>query len=149
MSFKVDSDAALKGLAQMQADVLASVRQLLGQLAALAATQARSTTSFKDRTGALRKSIRRGERGPWAQFVKVGGKDAPYAVFIEAGSRPHEIKARRAKFLRFEQNGQIVFRKRVFHPGTRPARFMESARDSAEDVAMQYLEAGLNAVINR
>lgn len=149
MSFRVESDAALKDLARVQADMLASVRQVLGQLAALAVSHARSTTTFKDRTGALRNSITRGEKGTWALFVKAGGKDAPYAQFIEAGSRAHEIKARRARFLRFEQNGQVVFRKRVFHPGTKPTRFMQSARDASEGVAAQYLEAGLNAAINR
>lgn len=149
MSFTVNSDAALKDLARVQADMLASVRQVLGQLAALAAAHARATTTFKDKSGALRKSIVRGEKGTWAQFVKAGGKDAPYAQWIEAGSRAHEIKARRARFLRFEQNGQVVFRKRVFHPGTKPVRFMQAARDAAEGVVNQYLEAGLNAAINR
>lgn len=149
MSFNVESEAALKDLARVQADMLASVRQVLGQLAALAVAHAKSTTTFKDRTGSLRNSITRQEKGTWAQFVKAGGKDAPYAQWIEAGSRAHEIKARRAKFLRFEQNGQVVFRKRVFHPGTKPARFMQSARDAAESVATQYLETGINAAINR
>lgn len=149
MSFNVDSDAALKDLARVQADMLAAARQVLGQLAALAAAHARSTTTFKDQTGALRKSIVRGEKGTWALFVKAGGRDAPYAQWIEAGSKEHEIKARRARFLRFEQNGQVVFRKRVFHPGTKAARFMQSARDTSEGVANQYLEAGINAAINR
>lgn len=149
MSFRVESDAALNDLARVQADMLASVRQVLGQLAALAAAHARSTTTFKDRTGNLRNSITRGEKSTWALFVKAGGQGARYAIFIEAGSRPHEIKARRARFLRFEQDGQIVFRKRVFHPGTKPARFMESARNAADELAGQYIEAGLNAAINR
>lgn len=149
MSFKVDSNEALKDLARVQADMLASVRQVLGQLAALAAAHARATTTFKDKTGALRKSIRRDFKGQWSHFVKVGGKDAPYAQWIEAGSRAHEIKARRARFLRFEQGGQVVFRKRVFHPGTKAARFMQSARDTAEGVATQHLETNINAAINR
>lgn len=149
MSFRVQSEAALKDLGRVQADVLAAVRQVLGQLAALAAAHARATTTFKDKSGSLRNSIKRGEKSTWAQFVKAGGKDAPYAQWIEAGSRAHEIRARRANFLRFEQNGQAVFRKRVFHPGTKPTRFMQSARDAAEGVASQYLEAGLNAAINR
>lgn len=149
MSFRVESDAALKDLARVQADMLASVRQVLGQLAALAVAHAKSTTAFKDRSGSLRNSITRGEKSTWALFVKAGGKDAPYAQFIEAGSRAHEIKARRANFLRFEQGGQVVFRKRVFHPGTKPGRFMQSARDAAEGVATQFLEAGINAAINR
>lgn len=149
MSFRVESEAALKDLGRVQADMLASVRQVLGQLAALAAAHARSTTAFKDKTGALRNSITRGDRSTWAVFVKAGGKDAPYAQFIEAGSRAHEIKARRARFLRFEQAGEVVFRKRVFHPGTRPARFMQSARDAAESLVPQYIEAGLSSAINR
>jgi hypothetical protein len=149
VSFRVQSTEALKDLERVQADMLASVRQVLGQLAALAVAHARATAVFKDRTGNLRNSIKREAKGSWAQFVKAGGKDAPYAQWIEAGSRAHEIKARRVNFLRFEQNGQVVFRKRVFHPGTKPGRFMQSARDSAESVATQYLEAGLNAAINR
>ena len=149
MSFRVHSDEALKDLARVQVDVLASVRQVLGQLAALAALHARQTTTFKDRTGNLRNSIQRGQRATWAHFVKAGGPGARYALFIEAGSKPHEIKARRAKFLRFEQNGQIVFRKRVFHPGTKPARFMQSARNAAEALATQTIESALNSAINR
>lgn len=149
MSFRVESEAALKDLARVQVDVLASVRQVLGQLAAIAALEARNTTTFKDRTGSLRNSIQRGQKSTWAQFVKVGGNAAPYAIFIESGSKPHEIKARRAKFLRFEQDGQIIFRKRVFHPGTKPARFMQSARDVAESLATQTIESALNSAISR
>lgn len=149
MSFRVESDAALKDLARVQADMLASVRQVLGQLAALAVAHARSTTTFKDRTGKLRGSITRGQKGTWALFVKAGGKDAPYARFIEAGSKAHEIKARRANFLRFEQGGDVVFRKRVWHPGTKAARFMQSARDAAEAGASERIESVVNAAITR
>jgi hypothetical protein len=149
VSFQVKADDALRDLARVQADMLASVRQVLGQLAALAVLHARGTTTFKDRTGNLRNSIKRGQKSPWALFVKAGGTGARYALFIEAGSKPHEIKARRARFLKFEQNGQTVFRKRVFHPGTRPARFMQSARNASEAFASQYIESGLNATINR
>lgn len=149
MTFRVQSEAALNDLSRVQADVLASVRQVLGQLAALAVLHAKQTTTFKDRTGRLRNSIQRGQRTTWAHFVKAGGPGARYALFVEAGTKPHEIKARRAKFLRFEQNGQVVFRKRVWHPGTKPARFMQSARDASEERAEQYIESGLNAAINR
>lgn len=149
MSYRVHSEQTAKDVGRVQADVLAAVRQVLGQLAALAAGHARATSSFVDRTGNLRNSIERGQRATWAHFVRAGGRKAPYALFIESGSKPHEIKARRKKFLRFEQGGRVVFRKRVFHPGTKPARFMQSARNVAEAMASQYIESGLNSVINR
>lgn len=144
---RVDASATIKDLARVQGDVLAAVRQVLGQLAALAYQQAKATTSFKDRSGKLRGSFQRGQKGPWAQFVAVGGRSAPYALFIEAGSKPHEIRPRKAKFLRFEQGGQVRFAKRVYHPGTKPARFMQAARDNAAGLAGQYFEAGVSAAI--
>lgn len=143
----VDVEQTVKDLDRTKTDLVAATRQVLGQLAAFAASQARATTTFKDRTGNLRGSIRRGQKSTWAVFVKAGGRPAPYGKFIEEGSKPHEIRARRARFLRFEQHGQVVFRKRVFHPGTKPARFMQSARDAAEGVAMNYFENGINAVL--
>jgi len=144
---KVDSAATRADLAKLQVEILSATRQILGQLAAFAQQHAKATTAFKDRSGRLRASIRRGQKGPWALFVAAGGRQARYAQYIESGSKPHEIKARRAKLLRFEQNGTVVFRKRVYHPGTKPARFMSSARDAAEAAATQFVESGLSAAM--
>lgn len=43
----------------------------------------------------------------------------PYAAILELGSKPHKIKARKAKLLRFRsrQTGQWVMVKAVDHPG--------------------------------
>jgi hypothetical protein len=43
-------------------------------------------------------------RGTWVMRV-----DAPYAAVVEFGSRPHTIRPRRAKALRFEVGGHVVF----------------------------------------
>lgn len=144
---RVDVFDTVNDLERTRVEILFAASQALRKLATYAANEAKATSAFKDRTGKLRGSIRSGETSPRAFFVKAGGRPAPYAQWIEAGSRPHEIKARRRKFLRFEQNGQIVFRKRVFHPGTKPARFMESARNSAEAMALSYVEPEINAVL--
>lgn len=145
---KVDASATVRDLARVQVDILAATRQVLGQLAALAYAHARATDKFNDRTGRLRGSIQRGQRSQWAFFVSAG-QGAKYAQWIEAGSKPHEIKARRARFLRYEQGGEVKFRKRVFHPGTKPARFMQGARDVSAALAGQYIESGVNAAIQR
>lgn len=51
----------------------------------------------------------------------------PASVFVVFGTRPHRIVARRAKALRFEVGGRIVFAKSVRHPGTRPNNFLLDA----------------------
>lgn len=149
MRAQVHAEETVKDLGRVSVDVSAAVRQVLGQLAALAYGHARVTSSFEDRTGNLRSSIQRGQKSTWAHFVKAGGSKARYALFVESGTRPHAIVARRAKMLRFEQGGRVVFRKRVFHPGTKPARFMQSARNVAAVMATQYVEIGLNSAIKR
>ncbi|MGA5202815.1 hypothetical protein [Streptomyces variegatus] len=53
--------------------------------------------------------------------------DHPAVRFVLDGTRPHIIVPRRAKALRFQGRGGIVFAKRVRHPGTRPNDFMAEA----------------------
>lgn len=44
---------------------------------------------------------------------------APHAPFVLFPTKPHAIVAKRAKVLRFEVNGSLIFRRRVAHPGTK------------------------------
>lgn len=47
-----------------------------------------------------------------------------YAQIVTSGSRPHIIQARTAKALRFVVGGQVVYARRVHHPGTRPNPYL-------------------------
>lgn len=50
--------------------------------------------------------------------------DHPAVIFVLKGTRPHLIRPRRAKALRFDVDGTTVFAKLVRHPGTRANDFM-------------------------
>lgn len=80
------------------------------------------------RTGRLRGSIR---ADPPRIFSLRGsltvGSDLEYAAAVNDGSRPHKIRARRAKVLRFQVGGQVVFAKVVNHPGTKGVHFLDKA----------------------
>ena len=78
------------------------------------------------RTGKLRRSIRIVE-GAGCYMVLMGGREAPYAPFIEYGTRPHIIRARKAMALRFEVHGETVYARYVKHPGTRAQRILSRA----------------------
>lgn len=53
--------------------------------------------------------------------------DAPHALSIHDGSRPHIIRARRAGVLAWPAAGGMRFATWVNHPGTRPYPFLEMA----------------------
>lgn len=53
--------------------------------------------------------------------------DVDYAAFVNDGTRPHVIRPKRAKVLRFTVGGQVVYAKVVNHPGTKPNPFLDRA----------------------
>jgi hypothetical protein len=50
-----------------------------------------------------------------------------YAQWVHDGTRPHIIRARRKKVLKFRVGGQVIYRPLVHHPGTRARPFLERA----------------------
>ena len=77
---------------------------------------------------------------------------APHASFIEHGTKPHVIRARRVNFLRFEWprgSGNIVFRRAVYHPGNRAYRFLWDATTESFRVFGFLLAADMQRVAQR
>lgn len=55
----------------------------------------------------------------------------PASRYVIEGTRPHVIRPRRKKALRFTVGGRTVYAKRVQHPGNRPNNFLlEALRDA-------------------
>jgi hypothetical protein len=83
------------------------------------------------RSGALKASIHADpvrRVGPWALSSGVSA-DAPYAAPVHEGARPHVIRPRNARALRFEIGDRVVFARRVNHPGQRAQPFLRDAVD--------------------
>ena len=54
----------------------------------------------------------------------IVGSSLNYAYFVHEGTKPHIIRARQGRTLRFVQNGRVIYATKVNHPGTRPTRFL-------------------------
>lgn len=86
------------------------------------------------RTGATRNSIRRKN----ASMTKASVQATGGARFLEAGTKPHAIQARRIGIMKFtDQGGRPVFAKKVRHPGMRAQPFLRrSGRDALDGLNM-------------
>jgi hypothetical protein len=137
----------IASLKQIEEDIRVAARQALGQASLLALGLARSTATFKDRTGNLRGSIARIDKSPWAIFVQAGGRGVRYAAPVEYGSKAHKITAKNGGVLAFKVGGSMRFAHSVNHPGTKPTRFMQTARDQAEGSLIRFVEVGVNRAV--
>jgi hypothetical protein len=79
-------------------------------------------------TGRLRASIRVERRSFFGLRQRwTVGSDVDYAPMVNDGTRPHIIRPKRAKALRFNVGGKVVFARVVHHPGTRARPFLDRA----------------------
>jgi hypothetical protein len=74
---------------------------------------------------------------------------SPVAAMLDRGTRPHEIRARRARALRFRAGGRTVFARRVMHPGTRPLYFVERTLAATEGARRRSLAGYLGWAVRR
>jgi hypothetical protein len=80
------------------------------------------------KTGNLRRSIHLGTVSARSATTIAGAK---YAAPVEFGSRPHEIRPRSRKMLRFKGRSGVVFARVVRHPGSRARPFMIPGAEAA------------------
>lgn len=79
-------------------------------------------------TGRLRASIRVERRSTFGLRQRwTVGSDVAYAPMVNDGTKPHIIRPKRAKALRFKAGGKTLFAKVVHHPGTRARPFLDRA----------------------
>ncbi|HEX7276049.1 MAG TPA: hypothetical protein VF244_01620 [Acidimicrobiales bacterium] len=94
------------------------------------------TWSRGHKGGALKRSIRSEVVTRNGHLVGRIGSDLPYAAAVVSGSRPHEIRPTRHRFLRWlipPGYGEQRFARRVSHPGTRrPNPFLQRALREAQ-----------------
>ncbi|MFF1964315.1 hypothetical protein ACFVW5_11985 [Streptomyces sp. NPDC058232] len=83
----------------------------------------RTARKLAERTQKVARIAEREAPGSMGRYVC----DHPAVRFLLDGARPHIIRPRRAKALRFEVGGRVVYAAYVRHPGTKPNNFLKRA----------------------
>lgn len=72
------------------------------------------------------------------------------ATFLEYGTKPHVIMPKKpGGRLVFRKGGQLIFARKVNHPGTRPYKFLYRAHRSGYRVLGESLEQGMRRAAMR
>lgn len=120
------------GIRQVFRDDDGPVGHYLDELSLLVLNRARTLVGV--RTGLLLSTIRResghGPFGPYRDITAGRRGLTNYLGYHHDGTESHIITARRRKTLRFIWHGQVVYAKRVHHPGTKGTHFLTRALDA-------------------
>ncbi len=154
LKIELDVDGIVDAFKKAEKRLTVNIPVGLKLSADLVAAEAKEHHDYEDRTGVLTNSIMADEvegtfeEGNLQVVVSAG---APYALFVEEGTRPHKIRPRFRKALRFPIEGGFAFAQEVNHPGTEPTEFLANAglakipqmEQVIEDAAaLSFLQAG-------
>jgi len=138
--------AFLADLKALEADLRRAVHDGVRDAVKAGEDDARATSLYNDRTGALRRSTVGTQISSVKGELRAGAK---HARFVENGTPPHVIEAKGGGTLSFVMNGTHVFAKRVNHPGTAERPFMAHAATVAEKTLDYGLELHVDQAISR
>ena len=96
------------------------------------------------KTGALERSVTSQRINPLEYFIGHGPQVAPHAVFVHWGTKPHIIRPKNKKALRWATGGKFAFAHAVRHPGTKGDPWMKDAAREAPKRFERHLAERLN-----
>lgn len=80
--------------------------------------------SAPKRSGLLAASIRVNYKRGAANPSVIVGSSLPYAYWVHEGTRPHLIRVKRNRQMRFVVRGRVIYAEVVNHPGSRADKFL-------------------------
>jgi len=119
LSLEVDISGAQNAFKQAGVNVHTAVPKLLNRMTGQGERKMKQLTPVK--TGNLRNSV----TSVVQDFEAAIWNSANYAQYVNWDTKPHIIRAKRAKFLHFTIAGNDIFVKQVHHPGTKGKQFLE------------------------
>lgn len=109
--------------------------KVLRDLAQVAFDTAQRQVDTHTKTGALARSLRLQSDGDGGWIISHDQQHAPYAIFIHFGTKPHLIKPKDKKALRWAGGSgggtHFIFAKWVHHPGYKGHAYLVEAADEA------------------
>lgn len=159
----IDASELLRNLKTIERRILDSARIGMDTVVKVAYRSIKESTLFKDRTQELRGTTDIVDLGAFKKRLIMR---APWAKYVNDGTRPHPIWPKAAKsfvgpvragqsrggkgshLLRFVIGGRVVFARMVNHPGTEPRPVLENAAAAGGQAMKIILEEGAERAVH-
>lgn len=115
-------------------------KKAIAKLADMVYDKADDLADEHTQTGEMLKSLYMRKNSSFSYEIGFDDKKAPYAKFVHFGSKPHEIKIRNRKFLRWSDGDDFIFAKKVNHPGYKGDPFLYEALKSQINPFIAWLD---------
>lgn len=135
-------DAVLRELARRQGNTRRQLRDIINAGADIIRDETKRRAKGRIQTAILRRTSVNPARVTASSKIGPEKSVAYIARFLELGTAPHEIRARRGRLLRL-RGGRLV--RSVRHPGARPYPFMTPAFEASKGRA----DAAIAAICKR
>lgn len=112
------------------------VGKRFNQALGVVAEFSKTTNRFVPRTRRLITST----KGKATGFEGKLFNEVSYAGYVHEGTRPHVIKPKSTKSLKFKVGGATVFAKKVNHPGYKGDPWIERAWKARENAVINFIE---------
>lgn len=142
LQVKITGTDAMRAKLQRVGDVLTD--QALATTAVEVEDYIEREAAKHNKTGALVRSIYKTPIPGGGWEIGHDLQHAPHALFVHWGTRPHIIKPKNKKALRWAAGGAFAFAAKVKHPGNAPDKWMERAAAIAPKLFQQHVETILS-----
>lgn len=119
-----------------------AIDQALRQTADYVFDEAYRAADKHTKTGALIQSLKV-EFSPGAARIFHDPQRAPHAAFLHDGTKPHIIRPKNRKALRWPSGGGFAFAKQVNHPGYKGDPYFARIKPTVPAIFKRFLEAAL------
>lgn len=125
LAIELDVDAVNDAFARLRSSLRIAGWDAIAAASKASLSRISGGTYFKNRTGKTAKSFSLERSGEWQGAIV---SRSPVAAFMDRGTKPHPIVARRARAraLRFTIDGRTIFARSVRHPGTKARNIAET-----------------------
>jgi|SRR5882672_8318023 len=153
----VDTRLANQKIGRLPEDIRANLRRVLPDLGKRLGVKVESNMGARLRSHVHLKVTKQLIENPSTIYAKVemvwtgDGKKALVPLWLEEGTRPHEIVAKNARVLAFfwPKINAMFFGRKVNHPGNKAYRIFEDAVDVMRPEIKASIEAAVRGTVSK
>jgi HK97 gp10 family phage protein len=146
LKIKTDFGKLARAFEKFPKETRAMVRKQLKEAAQGIKDRAASEHRYKSQSGALERDGLVSSVSGNVAVIALSPR-VPYGIYVHEGTKPHIILPSRKRVLRWSDGENLIFSKRVNHPGTKPDQFLYNAANKELPLIQSRFDNALEKIV--